>query len=187
MRTERPFTLVDAAKLGLYGGIAAVLISLIGMVDAFAKKDIIAGVISMSQVLLGVLAFTPALFAATRALRNGGKGGALVAGAVAGAVVALLVALLALSIAPLNLRAVFCQRHPQTGQRTVARWQRGCDGRRDSRRRRHRGRPACCAAHVVAGDAAPLHLDQPWLGDADRAAQGCLFGDYTDQRRQVYL
>ncbi|MBE2239166.1 MAG: leucine/isoleucine/valine transporter permease subunit [Caldilineaceae bacterium] len=113
MRTERPFTLVDAAKLGLYGGIAAVLISLVGMVDAFAKKDIIAGVVSMSQVLLGAMAFTPALFAATRALRNGGKGGALAAGAVAGAVAALLVALLALSIAPLNLRAIFVNATPK--------------------------------------------------------------------------
>ena len=77
MHTERPFSMTDAAKLGLYGGIAAILIALVGMVDAFAKKDIIADVVSMSQVLLGAMAFTPAYFAASRAQRTRGKGGAL--------------------------------------------------------------------------------------------------------------
>ena len=113
MHTERPFSMADAAKLGLYGGIAAILIALVGMVDAFAKKDIIADVVSMSQVLLGAMAFTPAYFAASRAQRTRGKGGALAAGALAGAIAALMVALLALSIVPLNLRAVFVNATPK--------------------------------------------------------------------------
>ena len=83
MHTERPFSMTDAAKLGLYGGIAAILIALVGMVDAFAKKDIIADVVSLSQVLLGAMAFTPAYFAARRAHLSRGKGGARAACGVA--------------------------------------------------------------------------------------------------------
>jgi hypothetical protein len=112
MHKERPYSLVDAAKFGLYGGIAAIMIALVGMVDAFERKDIIADVVTMSQVLLGAMAFTPAFLAASRAQQSRGKGFSLVAGGVAGAIAALLVALLALAIVPLNLRAVFVNATP---------------------------------------------------------------------------
>ncbi len=112
MQKERPYSLLDAATLGLYGGIAAIMIALVGMVDAFERKDIIADVVTMSQVLLSAMAFTPAFFAASRAQRTRGKGISLVAGAVAGSIAALLVALLALAIVPLNLRAVFVNATP---------------------------------------------------------------------------
>jgi Na+/proline symporter len=107
MHKERPYSLVDAAKFGLYGGIAAIMIALVGMVDAFERKDIIADVVTMSQVLLGAMAFTPAFLAASRAQKSRGKGFSLIAGGVAGAIAALLVALLALAIVPLNLRATW--------------------------------------------------------------------------------
>jgi branched-chain amino acid transport system permease protein len=112
MHKERPYSLADAAKFGLYGGIAAIMIALVGMVDAFERKDIIADIVTMSQVLLGAMAFTPAFLAASRAQQTRGKGISLVAGGVAGAVAALLVALLALAIEPLNLRAVFVNATP---------------------------------------------------------------------------
>jgi branched-chain amino acid transport system permease protein len=106
MQTEKRFTLAGAARFGLFGGIAAILIALVGMVEAFSKSDIIAGVISMSQVILMAMAFVAAYFSATRAQRTN-RGVTIPAGLVAGAVVGLLIGLLALAIVPLNLREVF--------------------------------------------------------------------------------
>ena len=53
MSTDRPFNLADAAKYGLYGGIAAVLIALVGMVEAFSKREIIADKLSRLESLWG--------------------------------------------------------------------------------------------------------------------------------------
>ena len=64
MSTDRPFSLADAAKFGLFAGIAGVLIALVGMLEAFAKRMIIADVISMAQVMMISVAFVGALFAA---------------------------------------------------------------------------------------------------------------------------
>ncbi len=106
MQTERPFTLADAARLGLFGGFSAILISLIGMVEAFSKSDIITDVISMSQVILMAVAFVAAFFAAARAQKTN-RGLAIPGALVAGAIVGLLIGLLAISIVPLNLREIF--------------------------------------------------------------------------------
>jgi len=111
MSTDRPFNLADAAKYGLYGGIAAVLIALVGMVEAFSKREIIADIISMAQVLLLSVAFVAAYFAANKAQATNRRI-TLAAGILAGAVVAFLLALLALSIEPLNLRAMFVNATP---------------------------------------------------------------------------
>jgi hypothetical protein len=112
MTTERPFSLADAAKYGAYAGIAAVLIALVGMIEAFSKRMIIADVISMAQVMLLAVAFVGAMFAASKAQRTN-RGIALPAGIVAGAITALFVAVLALSIVPLNLRNIFVNATPQ--------------------------------------------------------------------------
>src|SRR4051794_39842553 len=112
MSTERPFNLVDAAKFGAYAGIAAVLIALVGMIEAFSKRMIIADVISMAQVMLLAVAFVGAMFAASKAQRTN-RGLALPAAIVAGAIMALFVALLALLIEPLHLRNIFVNATPQ--------------------------------------------------------------------------
>ena len=70
MSIDRPFSLVDAAKFGAYAGIAAVLIALVGMIEAFSKRMIIADVISMAQVMLLAVAFVGAMFAASKAQRT---------------------------------------------------------------------------------------------------------------------
>lgn len=106
MSTDRPFSLVDAARFGLFGGIAAILIALVGMIEAFAKRDIITDVISMAQVMLLAVAFVSAYFAANRA-QSTNRGITLVVGIIAGAVVGLLLGLLAVSIEPLHLREIF--------------------------------------------------------------------------------
>ena len=111
MSTDRPFSLADAARLGLFGGIAAVLISLVGMAEAFSKREIIADVITMAQVMLLGVAFVAALFAANKA-QSTNRRITLPAGIVAGAIVTLLLALLALLIEPLNLRQMFVNATP---------------------------------------------------------------------------
>ncbi len=112
MSTERPFNLVDAAKYGAYAGIAAVLIALVGMIEAFSKRMIIADVISMAQVMLLAVAFVGAMFAASKAQRTNRRI-SVPAGLIAGAVTALFVAVLALSIVPLHLRNIFVNATPQ--------------------------------------------------------------------------
>jgi branched-chain amino acid transport system permease protein len=112
MSTDRPFSLVDAAKLGLYGGIAAILIALVGMIQAFSKRDIISDVISMAQVMLMATAFVAAYFAAGRAQKSR-RSLTIGAGLIAGAVTGLLIGLLALAIEPLHMREVFVNATPQ--------------------------------------------------------------------------
>lgn len=111
MSTDRPFSLADAAKLGLFGGIAAVLISLVGMAEAFSKREIIADVVSMAQVMLLGVAFVAAFFAAGKA-RTSNRSIILPAGILAGAIVTLMLALLALLIEPFQLREMFVNATP---------------------------------------------------------------------------
>ncbi len=106
MKSDRPFTLTDAVRYGLYGGIAAILIALVGMVQAFAKTGIIANLITMAQVLVYGLAFVVAIIVAGRAARSR-RSLAIPAAVIAGAVSMLLLALLALLIDRVNLREIF--------------------------------------------------------------------------------
>lgn len=106
MKSDRPFTLIDAARYGLYGGIAAILIALVGMVQAFAKTGIIANLITMAQVLVYGLAFVVAIIVAGWAARSR-RSLAIPAATIAGAVLLLLLALLALLIDRVNLREIF--------------------------------------------------------------------------------
>ncbi len=56
-QTTAPATVIaNAFRVGLIGGIVAVFIALTGMMQAFSTRDIISGIVSMSQVLL-LLAF----------------------------------------------------------------------------------------------------------------------------------
>ena len=112
MSTDRPFSLADAAKFGLFAGIAGVLIALVGMLQAFSKRMIIADVISMAQVMMISVAFVGALFAANKA-KHTNRRMAVPAGIIAGAVTALCLAVLALLIVPLHLRDIFVNATPQ--------------------------------------------------------------------------
>ncbi len=56
----------EAIKIGLIGGVVAVLLSLIGMVEAFSQRDIIARVISMGHTLLLLVAFFISTLSAKR-------------------------------------------------------------------------------------------------------------------------
>jgi branched-chain amino acid transport system permease protein len=59
----------QAIKIGLIGGVSAVLLALIGMVEAFSQRDIISNVISMGHTLLLLVAVFMGYLAAKRTTR----------------------------------------------------------------------------------------------------------------------
>jgi uncharacterized membrane protein len=62
--------LEQGIKIGLIGGVSAVLLSLIGMVTAFSQRDIISNVISMGHTLLLLVAMFMGYLAAKRTTRT---------------------------------------------------------------------------------------------------------------------
>ncbi|MFB3885188.1 MAG: branched-chain amino acid ABC transporter permease [Thermodesulfobacteriota bacterium] len=98
-------------KIGLIGGIAAILLSLIGMVGAFSQRDIISNVISMGHTLLLLVAVFMGYLAAKRAtpaepLRI------LVNSLLSGLMTGGLLALLVIAGSLINLRKVFVNAMP---------------------------------------------------------------------------
>jgi branched-chain amino acid transport system permease protein len=96
-------------RYGLIGGVCLVILSLIGMVEAFNQREIVADVISMGQTLLLTMAAFIAGLAANRA--GGGRRG-LLAAAMAGLIMTVLLALLVLLSQTVNLRQVFINASP---------------------------------------------------------------------------
>jgi len=100
-----------ALQLGVIGGIAAILMSLVGMVEEFAKRDIVAGVIEMGQTLILMALLATGYFAARRS-PSAGSFLRLIEGALAGATAGLLLWLLVQVIGPLDLRTIFLNASP---------------------------------------------------------------------------
>jgi branched-chain amino acid transport system permease protein len=66
-RTVTPLTILGAGiKVGLIGGIVAVLIALQGMIQTFSTRDVVSGILSMSQSLLLITFFGTAYVAVDR-------------------------------------------------------------------------------------------------------------------------
>jgi branched-chain amino acid transport system permease protein len=95
----------------LIGGVCLVLLSLIGMVQAFNQREIVSDVISMGQTLL---LFTSAFIAymAVKRTPSRSAGPGLAAGVTAGLVMAAMLALLILLGKTVNLRQVFINASP---------------------------------------------------------------------------
>src|SRR4030067_972263 len=101
----------QALKIGLIGGFVEVLLSLIGMVEAFSQRDIIGNVVSMGHTLLFLVALFMAYLAAKRTTRTGPPWilfNCLISGLLMGSLVALLVIVGSL----MNLRRVFVNAMP---------------------------------------------------------------------------
>jgi branched-chain amino acid transport system permease protein len=96
-------------RYGLIGGVSLVILALIGMVEAFNQREIVADVISMGQMLLLASAAFIAGMAADRA--GGGRRG-LLAGALAGLVMSVALVLLVLLGQAVNMRQVFINASP---------------------------------------------------------------------------
>jgi branched-chain amino acid transport system permease protein len=98
-------------KIGLIGGVSAVLLSLIGMVEAFSQRDIISNVISMGHTLLLLVAVFMGYLAAKRTTRTEPLWilvNSLISGLIVGGLLALFVILGSL----INLRKVFVYAMP---------------------------------------------------------------------------
>ena len=101
----------QAIKIGLIGGVVGVLLSLIGMIEAFSQRDIISHIISMGHTLLLLVVLFMGYLAAKRTLgtkplwvlTNG-----LISGLIVGGVLALLVFVGGM----INLRKVFINASP---------------------------------------------------------------------------
>jgi len=104
-------TMRHAVKIGLIGGVVEVLLSLIGMVEAFSQRDIIANVISMGHTLLLVVAFFIGYLAAKRT-PEAGPIKVLTNSFISGLLVAGLLALLVITGGLINLRKVFINASP---------------------------------------------------------------------------
>jgi branched-chain amino acid transport system permease protein len=111
MTEKFQFNWLKAIQIGLIGGAAAVLLSLVGMVEAFHKRDIIAGVITMGQTLLFVIGLFVSYTAANRV---GGYDwrAKLASGTLAGLTVASLIVGLVLLGKVINLRPVLVNASP---------------------------------------------------------------------------
>ena len=101
----------NGLKIGVIGGVAAVIISLVGMVESFNQRDIIAEVVTMGQVLLMVVGIMMGYIAAKRTeqtdpVMHGIN--AIVASLVIGSALALLVVVGDL----INLRSVLVNASP---------------------------------------------------------------------------
>ena len=100
-----------AIQLGLIGGLVGVLIALVGMVEEFDKRDIIAGVLTMGWTLLFLTILVTAYFAASHS-SGGGSVANILAGGIAGLVFSAVMSLLVLAMDNFNLRPIFVNASP---------------------------------------------------------------------------
>ena len=100
-----------AIQTGLIGGVVGVLVSLIGMVESFHGRDIIAGQITMGQTLLLLIVVMFSFFS-SRGDSDTPLGKRLASGALTGLATGGLVAGLVLLGAAINLRQVFVKASP---------------------------------------------------------------------------
>jgi branched-chain amino acid transport system permease protein len=99
-------------RLGLIGGVSLILLSLIGMVEAFSQREIISDVISMGQTLLLFTAVFIAYMAAGRATARG-IGPTLAAGLTSALAMAAMLTLLVLLGNTINIRQVLINASPR--------------------------------------------------------------------------
>jgi len=104
-------TLEQGIKIGLIGGVSAVLLTLIGMVESFSQRDIISNVISMGHTLLLLVAVFMGYLAAKRTTRTEPLW-ILVNSFISGLIVGGLVSLLVIVGSLINLRKVFVNAMP---------------------------------------------------------------------------
>jgi branched-chain amino acid transport system permease protein len=98
-------------RVGLIGAVTALLLSLIGMVEAFSQRDIIAGIISMGHTLLLVVAIFIAYISAKQTALSE-SGWLLVNSVASGLIIAGSLVLLIFLGTWINLRSIFINASP---------------------------------------------------------------------------
>ncbi len=102
-------------RFGLIGGACMVLLSLIGMVEAFSQREIVSEVISMGQTLLLFTSAFVSYLAAARCLQKGAAQ-TMTAGLVAGLIMSASLALLLFLGKSIDMRQVFINASPSLFQ-----------------------------------------------------------------------
>lgn len=103
--------MIQAIKIGLIGGVVAVLLSLIGMVESFSQRHIVSNIISMGHTLLLLVGVFFGYFSAQRT-RNPRNVLVLLNSLLSGLLVGGLLSLLVILGSVVNLRAVFLNASP---------------------------------------------------------------------------
>jgi len=98
-------------KIGLIGGVVEVLLSLIGMIEAFSQRDIISHIISMGHTLLILVVLFMGYLAAKRAPRTK-PSWVLINSLMSGLIVGGVLALLVMVGGTISLRKVFINASP---------------------------------------------------------------------------
>ena len=101
----------QAIRIGLMGGVVAVLLALIGMIEAFSQRDIISNVVSMGHTLLLLVAVFIGYLTAKRTIRSE-PFWVLINSFTSGLMVGGLLALLVIVGNVINLRKVFINASP---------------------------------------------------------------------------
>ncbi|HSB90033.1 MAG TPA: hypothetical protein VLD63_08425 [Anaerolineales bacterium] len=112
---DRRWRISDSIRIGLVGGIFAVYLCLIGIVEALGDRSVIEKLVSVGQTLLLLTAFGTGYFAAQQALAAGASRKtvtSLLASLLAGLGTGLLLGLLVLLGYLVNVRAVFINVSP---------------------------------------------------------------------------
>lgn len=92
IQQQNTFDWKKTLQIGLIGGAVGVLIAMVGMVEEFNKRDIIAGTLTMGWTILSLTMLVTGLFAARAAASNASSVvGSIVAGTIFGAVMSILV------------------------------------------------------------------------------------------------
>jgi branched-chain amino acid transport system permease protein len=117
MDAKTRFDWLSAIKVGLLGGAVALLISLVGLVQAADRRPIIPGILSMGQTLL-LIALVLSAYLAVRQARADGEEQPprlwlVASGALASLVTSAMLALLVLVGTWINLRGVFINASPE--------------------------------------------------------------------------
>ncbi|GBL17666.1 hypothetical protein LBMAG37_06050 [Anaerolineae bacterium] len=111
MKTQPATVFQTSMRFGLIGGGAAVLFSLVGMVEVFGQRTIIGGVVSMGQAFVAIAMLLSA-YAAARQLSSVSSSAMLTAGGLTGVTVGALLAALVLLGTSINIRDVFVSASP---------------------------------------------------------------------------
>src|SRR5690606_20084006 len=97
-------------QLGLIGGLVGVLIALVGMVEEFDERDIIAGTLSMGWTMLILTVLITAYFAAGISKMNNLL--SIAAGALSGAVFSVVMSILTWMVDTFDLRQTLVNASP---------------------------------------------------------------------------
>ncbi|HCB00982.1 MAG TPA: hypothetical protein DIW23_07750 [Anaerolineae bacterium] len=110
MSTQNQFNWKKAIQLGAIAGIVGILIALVGMVETFDKRDIVAGAISMGWTMLLLTVLVAGYFSASHQTSNLFR---LSASGITGLIFSLIMSLLALLVENFDLRQTLVNASPQ--------------------------------------------------------------------------